>query len=141
MKITKRQLRQIIREEYRKVITESVKDIATEMLNYLDHLLRELSMQGRMDTYAGSFDAADVHQFIQEDAKGAGIIYDYFPDPQHAEFVLSSDVDGISNILSDMESSGIIEYEGKGTTKIQGRYWKVYGLPDFSDHSPRAERF
>ena len=47
MKITKRQLRKIIREEYHRAISESVKDIATEMQNYLDHLIRETSMSGR----------------------------------------------------------------------------------------------
>ena len=63
MKITKRQLRKIIREEYHRAISESVKDIATEMQNYLDHLIRETSMSGRMDPLAGeAFDALDVLQ-------------------------------------------------------------------------------
>ena len=141
MRITKRQLRQIIKEEYLRVIKESVKDIATEMQNYLDHLLRELEMRNQLGQYGdGAFDAPDVVKLVQVDAASTGIINDYFPEPSHANFVLSSDANDISAILDDMLNSGMLEYAGQGTTKNQGRYWKVYYLADFPNHSPRQMR-
>ena len=136
MKITKRQLKRIIKEEYHRIISESVKDIATEMQNYLDHLIRETSMSGRMDPLAGeAFDALDVLQYIKEDANGAGIIYDYFPNQEYSDFVLASDADEIDAILGDMVASGLLEPPVRGTTKMQGRYWNVYYLQDDKDYS------
>ena len=141
MKITQRQLKRIIKEEYQKLISESVKDIATEMLSYLGHLLRELEMRNQLGQFgSGAFDAPDVVGFIQDDARGAGIIFDYFPEPLHADFVLSSNTTEISAILDDMLNSGMLEDAGQGTTKNQGRYWRVYYLIDFPDHSPQPMR-
>ena len=138
MRLTKRQLKRIIKEEYRKIMNESIKGIATEMLNYLDHLLRELEMKNQLGDYgSGAFDATDVVKFIQADASGNGIIFDYFPESSHADFVLSSDANEISAILDDMLNAGMLEDAGQGTTKKQGRYWRVYYLVDFPDHSPQ----
>ena len=141
MKITKRQLKRIIKEEYQKLVVESVKNIAIEMQNYLGHLLRELEMRNQLGQFgSGAFDAPDVVSIIQDDARGEGIIFDYFPESSHADFVLSSDATEISAILDDMLSSGMLEDAGQGTTKNQGRYWRVYYLVDFPDHSPQLMR-
>ena len=141
MKITKRQLKRIIREEYRRLINESVKDIATELPNYLEHLLRELEMRNQLGQFGdGAFDAPDVVNLMHSDAAGDGIIYEYFPEPEHADFVLASDANAISAILDDMLNAGMLEDAGQGTTKNQGRYWNVYYLVGFSDHTPRQNR-
>ena len=122
MKITKRHLRKIIREA---IILENVESIGAPIENYLDRLLRELEMSGGMDPLSGgAFDAPDVYGWIQNDTEA--------PDS-----ALSLDVNSISEILSGMADSGMLEFAGKGTTKSQGRYWNVYYTVDFPDHSPR----